>query len=119
MFKVIFDQVQPYIVDVVIAIVGLLVTVLIGAVNKLKKKASDYFDANLTVKQRELLHKIAAEAYAYAESVYKDQNGDEKLIQAFNYVSDKLGDAGLSITADEIRGAIEKAWNEAKIKKVS
>lgn len=115
----IMEQAQPYISSIIVAIIGLVATVIIGAVNKLKKKANDYFEANLTVKQRELLHTIAAEAYAYAESVYKDQGGDEKLNQAFNYVSSKLGDAGLNITAEEIRGAIEKAWNESKTKKAS
>ncbi|MCM3130925.1 phage holin [Paenibacillus sp. MER 78] len=115
----VLDQAQPYIVAIVLAIIGLLTKVIVGAINKLTKKASDYFDANLSVKQREMLHKIAAEGYAYAESVYKDYGGEEKLNQAFNYVSSKLGDAGLNISSDEIRGAIEKAWNESKIKKVS
>lgn len=113
----IMEQAQPYISSIIVAIFGLVATVIIGAVNKLKKKANDYFEANLTVKQRELLHKIAAEAYAYAESVYKDQGGDEKLNQAFNYVSSKLGDVGLNITAEEIRAAIEKAWVDNETKK--
>ncbi|MFD1126654.1 phage holin [Paenibacillus provencensis] len=115
----IMEQAQPYIVTIVLAIVALITKVVVGSINKLTKKASDYFDANLSVKQREMLHKIAAEAYAYAESVYKDYGGEEKLNQAFNYVSSKLGDVGLNISSDEIRGAIEKAWNESKTKKAS
>lgn len=117
----IMDQAQPYISSIVVAIIGLLATVIIGAVNKLKKKASDYFDANLSVKQRELLHKVASEAFAYAETMYKEYNGDDKMKEAYSYVSEKLGDAGLSISPQEIRAAIEKAWvdNKKKINKAS
>ncbi|WP_211749935.1 phage holin [Paenibacillus sp. Marseille-Q4541] len=115
--KDIMDQAQPFISSIVVAIVGLLATIVIGAVNKLKKKASDYFDANLSVKQRELLHKVASEAFAYAETLYGQYDGEKKMEHAYAYVSDKLGDAGMSITPQEIRAAIEKAWVDNAAKK--
>lgn len=113
----VMDQAQPYISSIVVAIIGLLATIVIGAVNKLKKKASDYFDANLSVKQRELLHKVASEAFAYAETLYGQYDGEQKMEHAYSYVSDKLGDAGMSVTPQEIRAAIEKSWIDNATKK--
>lgn len=78
----VIEQVQPYVTTIVLAIVGLLVAVILGAVNVVKSKAEAYFDAKLTATQRETLHKIAGEAYAYAETAFKDAGGPGKLTEA-------------------------------------
>ncbi|MDF2651812.1 MAG: hypothetical protein K0Q73_7617, partial [Paenibacillus sp.] len=60
--------------------------------------------------QRELLHKVAGEAYAYAETVYKSSESQIKLAQALEYATQQLGRKGIKVTPAEIRAAIEAAY---------
>ncbi|MNN65728.1 Phage holin protein [compost metagenome] len=61
-----------------------------------------------------MLHRVAAEAYALAE---KELSGSTpKFNKAFAYVSDQLGRAGIKVTSDEIKAAIEKAVLDYKTK---
>ncbi|MFF2910025.1 phage holin, LLH family [Paenibacillus sp. NPDC057934] len=108
----IIDGVQPYVTNIVLAVVGVLATVILRTVALLQQKANSWFDARLSVSQRELLHKVAAEAFAYAETVYKDKQNQVKLAQALEYATQQLGCRGIKIKPIEIRAAIEKAWYE-------
>jgi hypothetical protein len=110
----IIDQAQPYITAVALAIVGVLATVILRAVGLLQQKANSWFDAKLSVSQRELLHKIASEGFAIAQTVYKDLGGEEKLQQALLYSSDQLASKGIKVSTEEIRAAIEDAYLKYK-----
>ena len=108
--QTIVEAVQPYVTTVVTALVGALVAVLLSAVAVIKTKAVTYLDSKLDATQRELLHKVASEAYAYAETVYKSAESQAKLGQALEYATQHLGHKGIKVTPAEIRAAIEKAW---------
>lgn len=108
----IIEQVQPYVSTIVLAVVGLLVTVILGMINTVKAKAEAYFDAKLSAEQRGLLHRIAGEAYAYAETAFRDGGGEMKLEEALHYASDHLQKRGINVTKVELQAAIEKAWLE-------
>jgi hypothetical protein len=110
--QLIIEYVQPYVSTIVLAIVGLIATVFLGAINMLKAKAGAYFDAKLTAAQRELLHRIAEEAYAFAETVFKDVGGPAKLEKALQYAIEQLAKSRVSVSAVELQAAIEKAWIE-------
>lgn len=110
--KVIFEEVQPYVSTIVLAIVGFLATLILGVINILKAKAGAYIDAKLTATQREMLHRIAGEAYAYAETVLRGAGGEAKLSEALQYASNQLKKRGINVSAEEIQAAIEKAWLE-------
>lgn len=118
MSQSIIEQIQPYVSTVVIAIIGLLTTVILGFINSLKNKAHEWFEANTSVKQREIIYQIASEAFSHAEAIYKEQNGKAKMNQAFIYASDKLGQTGIAVSPEEIRAAIEKACLEYNANKV-
>ncbi|HEY2492171.1 MAG TPA: phage holin, LLH family [Paenibacillus sp.] len=108
--QLIIDQAQPYITAVALAIVGVVATVILRAVAFLQQKANSWFDAKLSVSQRELLHKIAYEGFAYAQTVYKDLGGEDKLQQALVYASNQLEARGIKVAPEEIRAAVEKAY---------
>lgn len=110
----IIDQAQPYISAIALAIVSVLATVILRAVALLQQKAIIWFDTKLSVSQRELLHKIALEGFAFAQTVYKDLGGEEKLQQALIYSSDQLASKGIKVSTDEIRAAIEDAYLKYK-----
>lgn len=108
--QTVIDQAQPYITTVVLAIIGVLATVILRTIALLQAKADSWFDAKLSVSQRELLHKIASEGFAYAQTVYKELGGEEKLQQALVYASDQLEARGIKVAPEEIRAAVEKAY---------
>lgn len=111
----IIEAAQPYVTTIVTAVVGALAAVLLAAVGVIKSKAVTYLDSKLDVTQRELLHKIAAEAFAYAETVYKSEENQVKLAQALEYATQQLGRKGIKVTPAEIRAAIEAAYLKAQI----
>ena len=106
----IIESVQPYITTIAGAILSLLAAVVIGLVALLKQSIKDWIDARLSVQQRELLHKVASEAFAYAETAYEQGECDKKLAEAMDYVSSQLAKKNIKITPIEMRAAIEKAY---------
>lgn len=110
----IVEAAQPYITTIVTAVVGALAAVLLAAVGVIKARAVTYLDSKLDATQRELLHKVAGEAYAYAETVYKSAESQIKLSQALEYATQQLGSRGIKVTPTEIRAAIEAAYLKAQ-----
>lgn len=117
MMKEIMEQAQPYIISIVTALFGILATIITGSIQKAQKKAEAYYKAHTNEKDRELLHKIGKEAFAWAETIYKEYEGDVKLNKAYEYASDKLKSVGIDVSGDEIRAAIEKAVVDYKAQK--
>lgn len=100
---------QPYISDIAQAFVGLLSAVAITAFFWLKKHFINWIDSKTTGQQRETLHKVAEEAFAFVETTMTGQKGAEKLNVAIQYASTHLGEMGIKMDPAAIRAAIEKA----------
>lgn len=115
------ELIQPYVTSIVVAVVGILTTIVLAFIATLKTKINLWIDTKTSASQRELIHKIANEAFAYIESTMKDQGSKTKLSAAYMYASEKLGQLGINVTKEEIDAAVEKAVLEynAKQKKVS
>lgn len=111
----IVEAAQPYVTTIVTAVVGALAAVLLAAVGAVRAKAIAYFDSKLDATQRELLHKVAGEAYAYAATVFKSEESQIKLAQALEYATQQLGRRGIKVTSAEMRAAIEVAYLKAQI----
>lgn len=117
MMKEIMEQAQPYIISIVTALIGILATIITGSIKKAQGKAEEYYKAHTNEKDRELLHKIGMEAFSWAQTLYKEAEGDRKLKEAYAYASEKLAALGVQMTSDEIRAAIEKAVVDYNAKK--
>lgn len=104
---------DAYINEIVNALIGVLVTVVIGFIAVWRGKIARWLDAKATVEQRALLHKIAVEAAALAESAYVQGGGPAKLDAAIDYVSVHAAKYGIKVSAETIRAAIEKAVADA------
>ena len=112
--QTIIEQAQPYITAIVSAIIGVLVTVILRSIALLRIKADSWFDARLSVQQRDLLHKIATEGFAYAQTVFRDMEGEAKLSQALEYTAVELDKRGITIAPEAIRAAVEDAYLKYK-----
>lgn len=104
------EAAQPYVVTIITAILGTVTTFVLIGVRSLQAKGEKLIEARTTAAQREQLHKIAAEAFAFAQTLYKDFEGPEKLDQAISYASRQLYDRKIEMSPEEIRAAIEKAY---------
>lgn len=107
--KEVWDQAQPQVVTVVLALIGLLATVALSLLAVLQSRIKVWLASKTTLNERELIHKIATEAYAFAEKEFKSLGGPTKLSEAYNYASKLLDKSGISIAPEEIKAAIEKA----------
>lgn len=112
------EHLQPYIDTIVQALLGLLVTFLLGVVAVFRGKVKEWLETRTSAQQRDILHRLAGEAAALAEATYKDAGGPEKLSEAYAYVLERAAELGISINRDSIRAAIEKAVMDynAKVK---
>lgn len=91
------------------ALLALAASVIVALLFKLRDKANIWLNRRTTAAERELLHKTAVEGFAYAETVFRNYGGEEKLEQAMHYLDRRLLELGLTFSTMELRAAVEKA----------
>lgn len=104
-----WEAVQPHVQTIIISLIGIIATVVLSLLAVLQKRVNLWIASKTSVSDRELIHRVASEAFALAEKAFKETNGQAKLNYAFSYTSEHLAKAGIKVTADEIKAAIEKA----------
>ncbi|MEC0235248.1 phage holin, LLH family [Paenibacillus kribbensis] len=85
-------------------------TFVIAGLNTVKGKANAWLEARTTAAQREVIHKIAGEGFAFAQTAFKQAGGERKLQEALQYASLRLTEQGIVVSATELQAAIEKAY---------
>ncbi|MEK5320322.1 phage holin, LLH family [Paenibacillus sp. FSL L8-0644] len=75
-----------------------------------------WLEARTTAAQREIIHKIAGEGFAFAQTAFKEAGGERKLQEALQYASLTLSSQGIVVSQVELKSAIEKAYLEYKAK---
>ncbi|WP_020615722.1 phage holin [Paenibacillus daejeonensis] len=103
------EQLQPHIGAIGDALVSILVVVLLGIAATLRTKVNEWLASRTTAAQREILHKLAAEGAALAETTWREKGGPEKLSDAVKYVEGMLRKNGIEFDPLSIQAAIEKA----------
>jgi LL-H family phage holin len=103
---------QPYLYAIATALISLLAAVVLAFIARLRTQVEAWLVARTSAAQRELLHKLAAEAYAYAERQYGGQEGQVKLDAAVQYVLQRLHMDEIGMTSKDVTAAIQKAWAE-------
>lgn len=111
------DIIQPYITGIAQVVLGLLATVITGFILLQKKRFDKWLESKTTVNQRDSINKFSQEAFAFAESVFKESNGPEKFQAAYTYLINRLNDNGIKISEAEVKAIIEKSVIDANAKK--
>ncbi|KYG95672.1 phage holin, LLH family [Paenibacillus polymyxa] len=114
--QTIIETVQPYVNTIATAAAGVLTAFILGGLNKLKTKVNVWLDARTTDAQREVIHKVSGEAFALAQTAFKEAGGERKLQEALQYASRTLTSQGIAVSQVELKSAIEKAYLEYKAK---
>lgn len=113
----IMESIQPQLNTVVSAIIAALVTIILALVAVIQKKVITWINSKTSANQREMVYKLASEAFAIAESAFRSEQGKAKLNYAYSYTSELLVKKGIKISDDEIKAAIEKAVLEYNLQK--
>jgi hypothetical protein len=96
-------------------LVQLAVVVALVLLRKFKDQIQSYYLSHNTTQQRQLLAQLGQEAFAYAETVYRDMDGPAKLNEATKYLLDKSQSLGLGeVPMTDVRAVIESAWLQNK-----
>lgn len=98
--------------------VDLLATVVLAGFTELLRRVLAWIDTRKSLAQRDLLHRLAEEAFAYVEQTMVGAKSADKLGAASIYLARALEARGIHVGPDEIRAAIEKAvlqHNQRKI----
>ncbi|MGG4504199.1 phage holin, LLH family [Paenibacillus polymyxa] len=114
--QTIIETVQPYVSTVATAVVGVLTTIILAGLNTVKVKVNTWLEARTTAAQREVIHKVAGEAFALAQTAFKEAGGERKLQEALQYATLRLAEQGITVSVVELQAAIEKAYLEYKAK---
>ena len=102
-------NIQDFIGTISNGLLALAASIIVTLLFKMRDKATNWLNTRTTAAERELLHKTAVEGFAYAETVFRDYGGEEKLEQAMHYLDRRLIELGLTFNTMELRAAIEKA----------
>lgn len=108
----ILEIAQPYLETIATAIIGLLAMLILAAIARLRSMVEAWLVARTSAAQRELLHKLAAEAYAWVESQYGAGAGEQKLTEAVRYVLERLRLDKIGLSVEDVTAAVQKAWAE-------
>lgn len=95
------------------ASIVLQIAVLAGLLllRNLKQRMQNYYDAQTTLQNRQLLAQLGREAFSYAETVYTTEDGPAKMNEAVKYLMDKCETCGMKdVPMKDMRAVIESAW---------
>lgn len=98
--------------QILIGLLSLLTTAILTLFAVWGKRLKKYMELHMSAKQVETFQSLAAEAYAFTESAYKNLGGHEKLAHALDYLEGKAREKGIPFEAGSAMGAIQKAWQE-------
>ncbi len=111
------DLINQLIPELLAILTIILVYCIKNGVKSWLPKIETYINAHVSAQTQQVILELGAEAFAYAETVYRHKGGAEKLGEAIRYFNANMSRYGLSnLTAEAIRAAIEKAWLEDKRK---
>ena len=113
----IWNDISPIVSSILLELIKLLALIVLAGFGYLQVKAKASINSIKNKAQRELLHKIADEAFAHAETFFSSESSQIKLNKALSYVSSRLGDLGINLSLEEVRAAVEKACLEYNTKK--
>jgi len=103
---------NDYVARIVLTAIGLAVLALLTLLWwAWTSKVRPWLDVRLTATQREIIERLARDAYAWVEKNWPGI-GRDKFEKACEWLSLKLGRIGMKIPAEEVEAAVQRAWEE-------
>ena len=108
----IFSQSLSQLVSFVVYMAALTLISYVGMlIKKFQPVVAAWLDTNTTAAQKKLIKELGQEAFVYAETVFKEKNGSDKLHEALAFFQKNMSKYNLpGLTYENIRNAVEQAW---------
>ena len=106
------ELIMPYVSDLLSIILQIAALAIVYGLVALKKKAEELIHTRLTAQQAQMIELLGREAFSFAETVYRELGGPDKLSHALDYFEQQARARGIPFDADVARAAIERAWLE-------
>jgi hypothetical protein len=117
MQEIIFGAINKILPDLLYLIFFILIIWARSFLKAWLPKIENWIKAHTTAAQREIIKKLGSEAFAYAETVYREKTGADKLKVALAYFNQHMDACGLTnLSTESINAAIHRAWLEDKRK---
>ncbi|WEG18466.1 phage holin, LLH family [Alkalihalophilus pseudofirmus] len=110
------ETLSPFLQDIVLALVGLITTLIIAVAVELRKRVLTWIDNRNSIRTQEILHTLAEQSFHLIEAKMKESSSTEKLNEAIYYVSKRAEARGINISTDEVRAEIERVVRELNYK---
>lgn len=108
------ESIQPYIENVMLALISLAAALLTAALLELRKRVLAWVESKTSREQREWLYRLAEEAFCFAEKAFEGTDGFRKRAAASGYLKKRLREEGIRLGEDELRAVNEKAVMDRK-----
>ena len=106
---------DPFVSDIINALIVALVPVGIGALGWLANAAIGYLKARLATEHYAMVEKIAAATVASVEQTLKSKAGEEKRLAAIALVRAECAKRGITLDEAAIGNAVEAAVYRTKL----
>lgn len=106
---------DPFVSDIVNALIVALVPVVIGGLGYLANEVIKLIQANVSREQYAMLEKIAAATVASINQTLSSKAGEEKKQAALALVRDECAKRGIKLDEQAIGNAVEAAVYRAKL----
>lgn len=101
------QEFNPYLHTLFWAVMNLLGGLLVVALFRVRGYVEKWMKARMTEAQRQVVHKLAKEAFSLAEQAYKASPGPVKLEQAKAYLRSQLAQKGIKFDDEQMQAVIE------------
>jgi len=108
----IFSQSFSQLISILVYLTALTLFSYVGVqIKKYQPVVAAWLDASTTAAQKKLIKELGHEAFVYAETVFKDKNGADKLHEALAFFQKSMSKYNLpGLSYENIRNAVEQAW---------
>jgi len=112
----IFSQSLSQLVSMIVYLAALTFFSYVGMqIKKFRPLVVAWLDANTSAAQKKVIKELGSEAFVYAETVFKDKNGADKLHEALAFFQKAMYKYNLpGLSYENIRNAVEQAWLQDK-----
>lgn len=97
--------------DIIIGICSILIT---GILIPLVRAAWKSSQTKLTKEEQEIVESIVETGVRWAKQFLASETGEKKKAEVLNYVSDKLNELNIKVSADDIDKMIESIYEQVK-----
>jgi len=110
------DMIKEAVSMVTEVLITVAVSIMIAFLLEGRRRVLQWIDTRKEADTRELLHRIASEGFTFAESVFREYKGSDKMKEAIIYVNKELRERGIEVSSLAIEAAVERAVLEHNAK---